>query len=75
MNKKYIVLHADEDGDMSIKFMTEKEIKADFLNGEDDPPYNIFDKLPNLGYDSGVLIIEGEIVVPKAKEKTIEWEL
>lgn len=73
--KKYIVLHADEDGDMSIHFMTEKEIKKDYLVDCNELPYNILDHLPNLGYESGVLIIDGEIVVPKVKEKVISWEL
>lgn len=72
--KKYIVLDADEDGDISINFMTENEIKKDYLN-EDNLPYKIFDKLPNLGYDAGILIIDGKIIVPKAVEKTIKWEL
>lgn len=72
--KEYIVLYADEDGDMSINFMTEKQIKRDFLN-EEELPHTIFDKLPNLGYDAGLLIIEGKIVVPKIKEKITDWEL
>lgn len=72
--KKYIVLHADEDGDISIHFMTEKEIKENYLE-EDELPYKIFDELPNLGYDAGVLIIDGNIIVPKAVEKTTKWEL
>lgn len=72
--KKFIVLHADEDGDMSITFMTEKEIKKDFLS-EEELPYKILDHLPNLGYEAGVLIIDGTIVVPKAVEKVTEWEL
>jgi len=72
--KKYIVLHADEDGDMSINFMTEKEIKKDYLP-KGEVPYRILDHLPNLGYESGVLIIDGKIVAPKAKEKVTEWEL
>lgn len=72
--KKYIVLHADEDGDMSIHFMTEKEIQKEYLL-EEELPYNILDHLPNLGYEPGVLIIDGEIIVPKAKEKVIRWEI
>jgi len=72
--KKFIVLHADEDGGMSITFMTEKEIKKDFLS-EGELPYNILDHLPNLGYEAGILIIDGTIVVPKAVEKVTKWEL
>jgi len=73
--KKYIVLHTDEDGDIGISHMSEKEIKEDFLVG-DTPPYKVFNKLPNLGYcGEGILIIEGKIMVPKAKEKVIKWEL
>ena len=72
--KKYIVLYAGEDGDMSIDFMTEKEIQKDYLSG-DELPYSILDHLPNLGYESGVLIIEGKVVVPEAKEKVIKWGL
>lgn len=71
-DKRYIVLYT-EDGNMSIKFMTEKEIKENYLN--ENYSYNIFDALPNLDYDSGVLIIDGNIVVPKAKKKIVEWEL
>lgn len=72
--KKYIVLHADDDGDIGIHFMTEKEIKKDYLS-EYDLSYNILDHLPNLGYESGILIIDGKIIIPKAKEKVTKWEL
>lgn len=72
--KKYIVLHADDDGDMTICFMTEDEIRKDYLP-DDELPHEILDHLPNLGYEEGLLIIEGKIVVPKAKEKVIKWEL
>ncbi len=71
--KKFIVLHMSEGGDMSISFMTEKEIKGDFLSEE--WPYPILDHLPNMGYESGVLIIDGSIVTPKAKKTVVEWEL
>lgn len=72
MNKKYIVLHADEDGDMNISYMTAKEIKKDFLNEES--LCTIFDNLPNLGYNAGVLIIDGKIVVPKPKKIVKDWD-
>ena len=72
--KKYIVLHTDDGGSMSICFMTGKEIEKDYLS-EEELPYDILDHLPNLGYESGVLIIDGDIVVPKAKERIIKWEL
>ena len=75
--RKYIVLLADEDGDIGIHFMTEKEIMEDYLpkGYQDELPNEILDHLPNLGYEAGVLIIDGEIVVPKAKEKVTKWEL
>lgn len=72
--KKFIVLHMSEDGDMSISFMTEKEIKSEFLS-EEELPYPILDHLPEMGYESGVVIIDGTIVVPKAVEKVTKWEL
>lgn len=71
--KKFIVLSTSEDGDDSISFMTEKEIKEGFLG---EFPTKIFEEPPNLGYcGQGVLIIDGTIVVPKAIEKVTEWEL
>ena len=71
-DKKYIVLDLGEYGDNCISFKTEKEIVEDYF---DDFPLKIFSTLPNIGYDSGILIIDGKIVVPTPKEKIIEWEM
>lgn len=72
--KKFIVLHADEDGEYSLSYMTAKEIKKDYLN--EGCEYPVFDKLPELGYcGAGILIIDGTIVVPKPKKVVKDWEI
>ena len=71
--KKYIVLQLNEDGEVYISFKTKKEIQEDYFDDPDFPP-DIFHGLPNVGYDVGILIIDGKIVVPTPKEKIIEWE-
>lgn len=71
--KKFIVLHADEDGEYSLNYMTAEEIKEDYLK---EDPYPIFDKLPDLGYcGAGILIIDGVITIPKQKEIVKEWKI
>ena len=73
-DKKYIVLDLGGHGDNHdnyISFKTKKEIVEKYF---DDFPLKIFSTLPNIGYDSGILIIDGTIVVPKPKEKVTEWE-
>ena len=74
MDKKYIVLHANEDGEHRLYLMTEQEIKDDFL--AEECPINIAQEIPrDLGYFIGLLIIDGKIVIPKPIEKATDWEL
>jgi len=72
--KKYIVLYMSEDGNVDIKYMTKEEIEDMYLSEGEYAPH-FFDKLPNIGYDAGVLIIDGNIITPKLKEIITEWEL
>lgn len=74
MDKKFIVLHADDDGRYSLSYMTAEEIKKDYLN--EDNLYPVFDKLPELGYcGAGILIIDGTIVIPKPKKVVKDWKI
>ena len=74
--KKFIVFHTNEDGDAAFDFMTAKKIKEDFLSLNEDVPYQVFDKFPELGYcGEGILIIDGTIVVPKPKEIVKDWDI
>lgn len=77
---EYFVITRSEDGEVSVTPTTEKKLLKAFDDGWYENS-NILDYFPedrNPQYWTGshvVLIIKGEIVVPKAKEKVIKYEL
>lgn len=78
MAEKYYVISGSEDGDIGIFEYTEKELlkflneDSDFLpdiiatlKGNEDPRY----------WSDSMLIIKGEIKVPKPKKTVESWEI
>jgi len=81
----YIVIRRDPDGDVDVHSKTKKELQ-DYLNDEEyfDPAFcniiseNEFEGESSPQYWKGeevLLIIKGDVVVPKIKKVVKEWEV
>lgn len=81
----YFLIRCTEDG-ISIKQLTEAQLKADIKeNIEECSPeyhYQFMKKIPEIDKgcwfrapESGVVIIKGEIIVPKPKKVVTEYDL
>jgi len=68
---KYIVIYADEDGDVSVQIKSAALIE-EWLD-ESECEYVFKDCFWYPGAESGVMIIKGEIIVPI--QKTVAWRL
>lgn len=72
----YFLIHCNEDGEISVDGYGEEDLlKA--LADEDYGPLTFFDKMPNDSpeYWKKSLIIEGDIVVPKAIKVVKAYEI
>lgn len=77
--KRYYVIQCSDDGDVSLMFMTETELKRKLNHEEIDatlaeiPP----DAIHDLASGSWpLIIIEGEAIMPIATAKqVVEWEV
>ncbi len=80
MSKKpYVLITSDEDGDIRIRRMTEKEVQEKIIDRGTPPWLNARDlaKEPDPMYWGSHcwLLIRGEIVVPKPKTTATGWDL
>lgn len=76
----YFIIHNSEDGEVSVHQMDaeelQKKLKEDYWGTGKKfiLPNDIFDCDPNY-WGGKLLIIKGEIIVPKAKQTIIEYEV
>ncbi len=80
MADKYYVIISSEDGEPSVKEMTKEQVLKMFVPNEyGDYYYGKREALSELPGDisnfDGVVIIKGEIVVPKPRKVVTEYEL
>lgn len=61
----YFVIYGDEDGEMHIDLFSKDKLERALNNKDwgDDP--KIFDKVPDFQHEAGLLIIRGDIAVPR----------
>lgn len=78
MADKYYVISGSEDGDIRVESYTESQLLNLLENYEDDLP-NIITTLKNhndpMYWGDSILIIKGEIKVPKPMETIKAWSI
>lgn len=79
MSDNLIAIYCSEDGDKSIKFTTKaefmKKIEEDLKGGCEMPRFAKPGEKVELDYFVGYILIEGNVIVPKAVEKVTKYEL
>ena len=73
--KSYIVLSISEDGDYDMQRLS-GDVLTQRLNEEYYGINSIIPDVPNnIEHVSGIIIIEGDIVVPMSLQTIVNWEL
>ena len=70
----YFVIHATEDGDVHITPLSKDELEAR-LNDQYWGDAKIFDCVPDLALNAGLIIVKGEVVVPRSVKVVEKVEL
>lgn len=77
MSDIVIVISCNEDGDKSIDRMRKEEflarLKRDCYGSK--PVFQPAGTVPNLDCFSGLIVIEGDVIVPKAVQRVTEYEI
>jgi len=72
---KYFVIRSNDEGEVSVAQMDRNELETrlnEYYWGDDVQFLNPAD---DLRYNSGLIIIKGEVVRPKARQVVQEWEV
>lgn len=74
----YYVIHTTADGDIYIDTVTKEELEKS-LDCEEYGPMEFLDKIPNADTaywgNSKMIIVKGEIVIPKINETSSKYEV
>jgi len=76
----YYMIHRDSDGETGVYEVKIEDVLANFGDGGYDPE-DFLSEVPTPANtnewpgEQAILLIKGQIVVPKAKEVTTKWEI